>query len=420
MKTKKCLSTVLAIFLGCTFFVGCDTPTNDSASSSNEGEKIVSIGGTVGRENLSYAAVKGKNLVKYGQSEYEIVIPAAATSVEQLAATELCDFIEKSTDCSLPIITDEGLTHSASNTYISVGNTKLLQGTNIDTSYETLGETGVTVTRVGESVFLAGATNYGTLYSVYRFLKMTIGFEAYSNEVVSWEDKHVIPLYDFAYSYVPTVKGGGTYSMKDYWGSEYALDCARMYSYADGWAGGNTLECSLFDKYWCHTVASILPEEDRKEGWMNNGQLCYTNEDMTAKFIENMIEIVDNSVSPYIMIGGYDNKTSCDCGACTADYAKYKVGGVYVRFLNEVGNAIAEHLEEKGSDRKVSIMGLAYNAYIEPPVKLENGEWKPIDETCIAEPNVSIMYTPVYGCFTHALNDETCETNIPMYQQFKG
>lgn len=415
MKKSKIIALIAALIVTVSVFGGCKKTVDDSKPSD---EQITTTGGNVGRENLTYSAIPNKYVVKYGVSDYKIVVPKVAPVVVSLAATELRDFIKKSTECDLPIITDDEVSDGGK--YLSVGQTTLLRQTDIDYSYEKLATTGVSVTRIGDNVYLVGATNYGTLYSVYRFLKMTIGFEAYSNEVIIWDEKKTVPLYDFSYSYVPTAKGGGIYSMKDYWGSEYALDCARMYSYASGWGGANSLETSVFDKYWCHTVQSILPESDREEGWMNNGQLCYTNEAMTAKFTENMIKIVDASVSPYIMVGGYDNKTSCDCAKCTADYEKYKTGGVFLRFLNKVGKGVAERLKAIGSDRKVSIMGLAYNAYMDPPVKQVNGEWVPIDETCVAESNVSIMMAPVYGCFTHSLNDPECETNVPVYEQFKG
>ena len=67
----------------------------------------------------------GKAFVKAGKTSYKIVIPSKTSSDISVARDELIHFFKIATGIELECITDENLTHSKNNKYISLGKTKL-------------------------------------------------------------------------------------------------------------------------------------------------------------------------------------------------------------------------------------------------------------------------------------------------------
>ena len=58
-----------------------------------------------------------------------------------------------------------------------------------------------------------------------------------------------------------------------------------------------------------------------------------------------------------------------------------------------------------------------------PPVKLENGEYVPVNKESVprsGQVSVGVMYTPIGMCYTHPLGDDTCETNQTYTEYIKG
>ena len=85
-------------------------------------------------------------LVDGGKSDYKIAVSADPSRIEKYAAEELCDFIEQSTAVTLPIVSDDEVSHDNNARYISVGATKLLAAqSDIKADYAELGENGVIV-----------------------------------------------------------------------------------------------------------------------------------------------------------------------------------------------------------------------------------------------------------------------------------
>ena len=107
-----------------------------------------------------------KELVKNGASEYKIVIPAAASNKEELAASEFNDIFALSTGFELPVINDAGLTYNKNDKYILIGLNSLSESLGIKPERSELGEQGYIVKTIDSSVVITGATKkgFGTLY----------------------------------------------------------------------------------------------------------------------------------------------------------------------------------------------------------------------------------------------------------------
>lgn len=148
------------------------------------------------------------DLVSGGRTDYTVVYPEdmANDSYVDIAVEELCNFFTESTGNTIACVSDKGLTHKASNKYISIGNTALLASSGIEVDTSALGGDGYKIKTVDQSVYLYGKTTYGTLYSVYEFLNRQFGYEFFAKDCYSLE-KNVKSkkLLDFDYAYTPSI-----------------------------------------------------------------------------------------------------------------------------------------------------------------------------------------------------------------------
>ena len=363
-----------------------------------------------------------KVIVNGGASDYNIVISENATAMEKYAAEELRFFLKESTSAALNIITDTGLNHDNSKKYLSIGNTSLLRAQeDIKIDFEVLGESGATVMTRDNTVYMSGADEYGTLYSVYKFLEYEIGFVAYSTDCVYYDYYNKLNLLDFNYQYVPLVAKTNASEEKS---SEKIDELARMYLVGGIRTGPSELfEGPIFDGYFCHTNMYFLNQSEYPQYYRNN-QICYTNQEALLVFAENLYNIfVNNPSMNRVNLGVNDFPTSCDCDECVRQTAIYNGGGVLLRFCNGVAEYIDNKFKEQGITRKIDLVPLMYYHYIEPPVKEnadgsylrdEEGKCVAVDDTCYprkGDVSVKIMFTPILSCYHHSFNDP-CPTNV--------
>ena len=163
-------------------------------------------------------------LVKDGKSDYKIVVSADAT-------------------------TDGEVSHGDNGKYISVGENKLLSAEkDIKIDYEELGENGVTVNTKGNCVYVAGATENGTLFAVYRFLHYQVGYNAYAYDCVEVDYFRSVKLKNITYKHVPSI-GLTTAEDGELSGEDKVKEAMRMYVYASR-NGGYDMYGNLYNGLW--------------------------------------------------------------------------------------------------------------------------------------------------------------------------
>ena len=244
----------LIAFILCVVTVGFSAGCKKNESEEKEPEEKTEIGG----EPLSFGDTD-EYLVENGNSEYKIAIGADATKTEKYAAEELQYFIEKSTAVKLPIVTDAEISHNNNAGYLSVGENKLLAAeTEIKIDYDELGQNGVTVNTKGNCVYMAGATETGTLFSVYRFLHYQVGYNAYAYDCVEVDYYRSCKLKNFDYTYVPSL-GLTTAEDAELSGEGKVKEAFRMYVYASK-NGGYDMNGNLYNGLWCHTTPYIVTQ----------------------------------------------------------------------------------------------------------------------------------------------------------------
>lgn len=410
MKKKKIVTLLLTFVMASSILL--TSCTNNSGA--NEEQQPTTIGG----EPLSFDETQ-TTLISAAKSDYKIVIPENASTIENFAAEELQTFLYESTDCKLSIISDSGLVHNNEQKYLSVGNTTLLASqTDIVIDYDVMGEAGPSIDTKGNTVYMAGASDYGTLNSVYKFLNYQIGFKAYAYDCVVYDYYETLNLLDFNYHYVPAIEWLEA-SDNEMIGREKAVAAARMYMYASGGRGGYSLTGTLFGGLWCHTIYDILPLDrysSQHPEWFQNDQICYTNEELIAEACNNMITKAVSTNDPFFMIGGADNVGSCNCESCQSAAKIYGTSGVYMRFLNRISDAIETYFIKNDIEKDLLLVALNYYAFLKPPVKdVINGDYTILDESCIPDGEgmvqVACCYTPIDACTTHAMGDDTCKQN---------
>lgn len=434
MKKKiiSIISLILSIFIVFQF--------SACTQKSQKDEQNINI--NVGAEPISYSnkKINGKDvmLAEYGKSDYKIVIPENCTYTEKYSAEELQKYLELSTACRLPIITDSAISSFDENSqYIFIGYNKALkEQTSFKLDY-TMPRNAPRIVTVGKSVFLAGQSDeIATLYAVYKFLYYEIAFQAYAVDCIYYENKSKLVLLDFDYNYEPAMDyctGYGEVSTP-----ANAKNAARLYLRAKDTAGAGAgsfgVDAAKDFAAWCHSLygfASASQYSKDYPHWFGNGQLCYSQimetddeVDLWEKCAESAIEMLDANDAPYIMLGGADNQACCKCSLCNENYKIYGVTGVMTRFLNKVAEELEKHYDEcdKHKYEDVILVGFAYEAYTAAPTKIdENGEIVPLDSSVVLRHNAGICYTPMHKCQTHPLEgDNQCKINSSFLSYLQG
>ena len=111
-------------------------------------------------------------IVRDGASDYVISLCPDASPSEKFAAGELSKYIEKISECVLPVISGG---KSADSIFV---------GSDSDAGISDLGDDGFVISSsVSGGIRIAGGRKRGTLYGVYAFLEDLIGCRFLSDEV---------------------------------------------------------------------------------------------------------------------------------------------------------------------------------------------------------------------------------------------
>lgn len=159
----------------------------------------------------------------------------------------------------------------------------------------------------------------------------------------------------------------------------------------------------------CYTAGY---NKDTGEG--NKASYDLMKEIVLAKMIE-WVEATDaNTIS--FSIG--DGWAWCDCDACKASLAKYNdcESAAIIQCCNDVALELNKYFQNKvaGTDKKarrIDVLFFAYHAPIEPPVKLVDGEYQPIDESVRCNEYVHPFVAPINASYTYTMYHEANTKN---------
>lgn len=406
-----------------------------------------------------------KEFIKNGNTDYVLVVPEHLSAELVDAKADFLYLFKQATNIDLLVIKDSGVKHSKDAKYLSIGNTETFRSTGLSVDSAELGFDGYQIFTVDNSIYMVGAYDVGSAYSIYSFFEHMFHYEAYYSDCVAI-DKNVssLNLKKISVKEIPDValRTKGMFAEMAYYREETPDSkyfSARMKS-IQGKTHWYMPFCTKYDKSTAkradHSSLIALPKEiyaEKHPKWYsNNGdQLCYTARgdekelnlmaQELAKKIIFSYQVFDKESNPYMNImqfGMEDNYNSCSCAECMrlSDYYGTEVGAVCI-FVNkaadifkawENGTSIYDLFSEEiiGDDASwmdvdptpfkrddFRIMFFAYNNLTKAPVNYntETKVFTPVDEKVILHDNVGVYIADIEMDWSNSLFNPYNEVN---------
>ncbi len=433
MKRKVAVFLSILLSLSCLTSVACSSKQNDSKKNS------------VYTNELRDFTVKETNdyLVKAGKTDYVVVIPETSSDTILTAKDEFVELFRKATDITLPVIRDNGLTHSATAKYISIGDTTLLKSAGVKVDKSALTRDGLRVVTKDKSIYLAGGSDSGALNAVYTFMDLNFNFETYWLDCFEI-DKGIteLKLMDYQVTDVPDfydrIANYGMYNIKssDYDESKYKLRMRMNGERNENFlpvfeqpgnsnsTSGASTNADLYlpreaEKYEDNEWGTFKTYYDAYNGYWfsdNGNQFCYTghgNKDAYNAMIEICAAKICYSLTVYtpvthpqysvVTLTQQDNGSVCTCASCNEAKAKYgdANSGSLCVFNNKVMERVVawmnkpENAAYKRDD--LILIFFAYDFTTAPPaIKQADGSFKPAAPEVVLRDDVGIYYANQY------------------------
>ncbi len=315
-------------------------------------------------------------LVNNARSNYKIVISADAADIEKQSAAVLQDYIQKMSNCKIPVSAQN---YSTSAQQIIIGRNKIIPQKDINS----LGGDGFIIKKINNSLILTGGNRKGTLYSVYTLLEDYLGCRMYTSKDIHIPHNNIVSLpASLNRKEVPSFAYRTTF-FADAVNKDYC-DFHKMNTYAEGFG------------LWVHSFEVLVPKDKYFQthpeyfalvnGKRTADQLCLTNAAVLNVVIENLQNLMKEKPGlKYWSVSQNDNSNFCECSNCKR--LNGEQGGYQGSLLPFVNN-VAKHFPDK------TITTLAYRNTERPP------------NTIKPAPNVLIMLCTTYD-----------ERRVPYYKQ---
>lgn len=379
---------------------GDDKPTN--VVEDNLDEKVT---GTLHKVNVTE---RNKQFIAGGRTDYKIVI-ADSSAEAQKAANFMVKHLKAASGADLPVIdykNSDTAVYSADAKYIYIGKNAAFEAAGLTMPQDDLGQSGYYIKTEGNSVFIATKAIYGYQMGAIAFLRETIGYDMYSESMVSYDrspatlpEMDIIERPDFDYRH---------------WSNPISSDAL----YGMGFSTHNAIISVEGNEV--HNSFKWLPVEEyisENPLWYadNTSQLCYTAhgdaeayEAMQNEIIRKMkIYAEANPTINTISLSQEDENNYCKCDTCAAELEKYgTMSATTIKFLNDLSDKMdayfKEQAEENGTEqREFYIIQFAYQWTLDAPVKQDaNGNWVVADETVRCGKHVGIEIAPLDAKFT--------------------
>lgn len=410
---KKLLCLVLAS-VSVISLLAC-SPAGNGGSSSGGG---ASSGGSSSSSDQTVKPT-GKFFVYGGASDYVILMPENADYNIRIARDEIVSAVENACGYKLPVVT--ALTEGKK--YISIGETPLLSENEAQVVTTPLVQTESRVVTLGDNYFVLGYDSEYTVYAAYELLERLVGFKVYALDDIYVNKSENIEFMDINVSEIPDFPVRDAEYDRIYDGDERLnRRRTRLVYKADTWfCYGHTLITYIMKKdlyLSAHPEWYTVPTNDTSVGGI--GQLCLSNEEMIAAFIERVKEMImdadDIENKSFFHLGMEDNWSYCKCTNCTALAAANSVTGSdsgkraanFIIFANKIAKAINEDwdwLQENYPGKQIFFPMYAYMHNEYAPVKTVDGKTVAINDNVKLDKNVGVLYAPVNGNFAYSLDD---------------
>ncbi len=445
-KIKKIFAFVLIFVFALSLAISCKSGGESDSSSASHTGGSSSESESSGENYSSALRTQG---IDFGTSvglvkDYAVVISSSATATEKYAAEQLIKYVSEVTGKTLNYTADDS---SAKGKIISVGRTAALEGSGVKADKSELKTDGFIIKTDGESLYICGGEDRGTLYGVYDFLEYFLGVKFLTADVtyvpenpsasVFKADRTEIPAFDYRvyldpssffndstelttarrftseYLKIPDSAGG---NLKWYQGydTHNALQWVKVTKYLK-----NGKIDPIYVEAFANDGSNVVIDEHIGGLCLYAADLCYTdgiNEDGTyaaettasdgstrktaiGMAIEGMTEVIKNDKdnNNYYLFGQSDlYSRPCLCARCVAASKKYGDSGIMIRFINALSEAVEKFAAEENIEREINVVTFAYQWSAQPPVdKNADGTYTVKDKTCVPRANVTVRLAPI-------------------------
>lgn len=403
MKKIVCVLLALALSIGFTACTG-DKP--------NPGE-------TAGQPTVSF---REDVLAEAGKTAYKIILPTDAGNRTQLASSELISFFRQACYAELEVETQPQV-YSQDARYISIGDNSFRDSAELDYDASQLKSDGYHIQTKGNSIFICGGGDSGNLYGVYDLLNVLFDLEFYSNDEIYFQTKLKVYVPELNYTENPDFDLRVIYS-----GSVINDRQFQQYTRTGAWeecwtsVGGAHTTYSLIGtsrskvealrKEHPTWFARTLNEDGTVKEFYH--QLCFTNPEVIDLLTQAVIKEVDDWPDrKNVMVGIEDNRYFCHCPDCTQVMQRYNgcASAAVIQCVNQIAQALREHLQETKQNRSVNVIMFAYYGYLEAPVKQNaDGTYSPIDDSVVLADNAGVMIAPIDTDYAHSYTETAYNT----------
>ena len=426
-KFKRLCVLVVAAVTSFSFFVGCKKEDNSGSDNRpSDAQPVKKYTYTNGIHDFT-SPQKDGYLVKNNISEYIIVMPEKLDSDLVVACNELKTLFAEATGAKLSTVTDsgEGFVHNASQKYISIGNTKLLESSGLDIDVAKLGPQGVRILTKDNNVYINSGSSIGCVFGVYDFLEILFDFDAFADDCYSLNKQDTVPLRDFNVTDIPDIemripgwgavlRGGDNYKYRmrmPYDQSTYIM------SVGDTENGASRKRI--------HNSLSILPPSSSPKAWIADSgqQLCYTAHGDSVQYeamVDRIAYVIERSLIDYpreeyplqntVTLTMEDDVGYCACSGCIEAQAKYgTASGAIIVMCNKVMEKVDAwmSLPENEAYRRdnLTLMFFAYMGFINAPAHYDEAQDKYVvnHPDLVMREDVGVYYAILTG-FNYNLN----------------
>ena len=372
-------------------------------------------------------------IARNGKSEYRILVRKNAGPAERYAAGELVRLTEASCGARLEVTTEDG------SPVISIGDTAVARRYGLTATRAEVTRNGFRIKTFGRDIVLAAPNPSGLIYGAYRLMEVLAGYMYYSPDTYKIDDK--VPFRTLDVLDYPDFLNRDVYN---YDTKEFPENAMRLYTTGSNYSawsakyGEGGWWSTLHDQSLALQIVDYTVYRADYPRWYcggeggspaTNPQICYTtalydrdryekgdwseenyNDGRHGMFWTFVYNLINNYIAvetdkSFFQLGMSDNPTFCTCETCTTDVAKYTRSGVSLRFVNAVADEVEKWRQENCPEREIYLTMFAYLSIVDPPVKVENGQYVPIDDTVVARDNVVIRYAPINDYYMYPLMD---------------
>jgi len=368
------------------------------------------------------AAVDTNQIIRVNR----IALATTPSPTEEFAARELASYCRLQTGLTLQSIRHQGDAPLTGAIALGRAGLALLPSE----GWRNLGEEGFIIKTWDSNLVIAGVTDTGTLYGIYRFLNWALGLRWYAPGdlglvrcplasdgkvrvdqgalLISPLDHHEIP--DFHVRFV------GSNPWATFNGSNLAPDL----NHKNGRSPVPLFKTKIFHTFGVFLDPEVYYDEHpeyypliggvRRKfnprfgprlGLTYGNQICTSNPHVVREVARNISAALDDDPSiKMVALSPNDRQGFCECDACMRldEPTRDRMGRFSRRiliFYNEVTEQVAK------SHPDVIILGGAYGPYTAPPK----------DSSILLHPNLAIILAHFAECQAHPIADPTCPPN---------